>query len=97
MFDGRVVVCGGDDGTVGALSDTEIYDPIANTFSRGPLMSVSRQGHYSCLLPDGRVMVGGGVRAIAKWTTEIYDPRTNEFTLEPDQHDTNVTSSATLF
>ncbi len=97
MFDGRVIVCGGDDGTVGALSDSEIYDPIANTFSRGPLMSVRRQGHYSCLLPDGIVMVGGGLRALAKLTTEIYDPRTNEFTLGPGQHDTNVTSSATLF
>ena len=82
LRDGRVLVVGGQGGTV-TLRSTELYDPSRGTWSAGPPMHVPRYGPSATLLRDGRVMVAGGYcRALGGdlETAEIYDPSTNSWT-----------------
>ena len=64
--DGRVLVVGGsygsgDDGMVHASA--EIWDPLTERFEPTGSMADGRGGHTTTLLPDGRVLVVGGVDA----------------------------------
>ena len=63
--DGRVLAVGGvgplgDDDYV-VLSTTEIFDPVTNTWSPGPEMSQPRANHSTTLMPDGSVLIAGGI------------------------------------
>ena len=51
----------------------------SNSFSSSARMVVARFGHFSALLPDGRVLIGCGWLHESKQTTEIYDPWTSSF------------------
>jgi hypothetical protein len=64
LFDGRVLVSGGDNGAPGETTTSLLYDPAANAWSNtnGPL-SAARLNHAATLLPDGIVMVSGGAQA----------------------------------
>lgn len=63
---GQVVVVGGQTNTLefsdsNAVLAPEIFDPVTNKFTVLPPMKVARNYHsVAVLLPDGRVMVGGG-------------------------------------
>ncbi len=39
---------------------TEFYDPLKNTFSKGPDMNRLRAGHTATLLEDGNILITGG-------------------------------------
>jgi len=58
--DGRVLLVGGTDSSGYTLSGSEVYDPVAGTFTTGPYMSMARFGHTAVLLPNGHVLVAGG-------------------------------------
>ena len=85
LADGRVLVTGGS--TVSSTAakgyvnnaSAEIYDPVANTWTATPTMSVARSHHTATLLPDGKVLVVGGenVLYLVEPTAEIYDPVAN--------------------
>ena len=53
------------------LSTTEIFDPSTNSWSPGPDLSEPRSDHSATLLPDGRVLLAGGV-GIRPENGEIY-------------------------
>ena len=55
LTDGRVLINGGS-----SDSATTIYDPFANTWTRGPLMTIPRAYQGNTLLSDGRVFTIGG-------------------------------------
>jgi hypothetical protein len=62
LDDGRVLVIGGTPDDIELLTSTEIFDPDTGTFQPGPDLI---HGRYkmtggAALLPDGRVLVGGG-------------------------------------
>ena len=62
--DGRVLAAGGVhpvqiDSSVS--STTEIFDPFTNSWSPGPELSEPRTNHSATLLPDGRVLLIGGI------------------------------------
>lgn len=63
--DGRVLIAGGvntlDDDDYVPLSTTEIYDSTTNTWSPGPELSQTRAEHSAILMPDGRVLIAGGI------------------------------------
>jgi hypothetical protein len=64
--DGRVLVAGGSDcrsncTTRNALRSVEIYDPSSDTWTLGAPMRSSRWGHIAAALPDGRILVAGGI------------------------------------
>lgn len=77
LNDGRVFVCGGSTSISGAdavaqllsvitsaTATTEIYDPVANTWTTKASMSGgARTGHVATLLNDGRVLIAGGVQS----------------------------------
>jgi hypothetical protein len=87
--DGRVLVAGGctNIDCRGVLADVEIYDPEGGAWTTVAPMGSRRAGHFGALLPDGRVLVGGGCPdqrcATILASTEIYDPRADRWTAGP--------------
>lgn len=85
--DGRVLVTGGLVARNVATASAEIYDPRTRSFTAAAPMQQRRCKHAAVALRDGRVMVIAGSpdcneqRRIAQ--TEIYDPRTGQFTPGP--------------
>jgi hypothetical protein len=75
--DGKYLVING-----GATATTNIYDPVANTFSTGPTLSsgVAYTGGFSIQRPDGKFLVVNGNHVA---NTNIYDPIANTFTAGP--------------
>jgi len=59
---GRIYLFGGSTSTSSttATSTVEIYDPVANTWSAGPVMSPSRAYAGGALGTDGRIYLAGG-------------------------------------
>ena len=79
--DGRVFVVGGlVDNTVDGpkkdtLNSTEIYDPESDSWSLGAVMAQGRGLHTATTLPDGKVLVTGGVNTARQPinSAELYD------------------------
>ncbi|RKH06666.1 Kelch repeat-containing protein [Corallococcus carmarthensis] len=80
--DGRVLIAGGSAQKLSFfLATTELYDPVTNTWTPGPLMNVRRLYHSATLLRDGRVLVAGGEGfEFYSARAELYDPATNTWT-----------------
>ncbi|MEP6990913.1 MAG: kelch repeat-containing protein [bacterium] len=87
---GKVLIVGGAlAGT--PLATAELYDPATNTFTATGSMTYGRFGHSASVLPNGTVLVCGGMSTDSlvpggtgiTFTTEIYDPTTGAFTLQP--------------
>lgn len=78
---GKVLVAGGSTGGSPAAptASCELYDPPNGTWSATGAMLTARYGHAVALLPDGKVLVAGGVapgNSGALATAELYDPST---------------------
>ncbi len=79
--DGRVALIGGASTSDGAfveadraLAPVEIYDPATNLFVTPTLdgaVNLARVGHRAVALPDGRIVVSGGARALAVDSTLV--------------------------
>lgn len=83
LDDGRVLIAGGStaDGNLPLDRSTLIYNPTTNTWQTAAPMLVNRFMTESVKLPNGNVLVAGGVllhssEAISN-AVEIYDPGTN--------------------
>lgn len=81
--DGRILVAGGlrakgsgDDVENVPAASTFLYDPATGTSVSGPRLGAPRAGHTATLLPDGRVLITGGVDADSEGraSAEILDP-----------------------
>ena len=84
LANGTVLVAGGiqllPDGSGGVLDSAELYNPATGSFSLTGTMTFARQNHTATLLPDGRVLITGGVsNDVVLDTAELYDPTTGEF------------------
>jgi len=84
---GRVLIAGGFAGDHNFLASTELYDFTTNSFvaSAGTAaMNTGRQDAAAALLPNGKVLIAGGVAAGGNplASTELYDPATNSFALK---------------
>jgi len=83
---GKVLIAGGQVG-IGtgspALASTELYDPVTNSFAppgSTPAMNVARSGATAILLPNGKVLIAGGVEGTSVLaSTELYDPAAQSF------------------
>ncbi len=78
MSDGRRVAAGGGTGAILALigiKATEIYDPITDSYTPGPDMSVERAMYAKTKLKDGTWLLSGGVNGISdpQKLCEIFD------------------------
>ncbi len=93
LADGRVLVTGGtqpfsdiEKEQPRALASAEVYDPVAGRWTETPPMKHPRCDHTATLLPDGTVLVCGGIDYYWRWgwatrpgteDCEIYNPVTN--------------------
>jgi len=92
LDDGRVLVAGGDSeqGVPLTGGDALLYDPQTDTWTATGPMVKPRYFGQSARLPDGRVLVAGGLaledKPIPKISTsaEIYDPISNTWTAAAD-------------
>jgi deoxycytidylate deaminase len=104
LNDGRVLVAGGCNNLQSSevfcnnfLSSAEIYDPGTRTFTLVQSMATARRGHTATLLPDGRVLISGGVDgAGALASAEIYNPETGLFTATGDMTGVRTGHTAAL-
>src|SRR5438132_1552101 len=81
---GKVLVAGGGvTPSGGPVRTAELYDPVADTFtSIASTLSVERQFHTATLLPNGKVLLAGGLTtagSVVTATADLYDPATNTF------------------
>ncbi|MEK2687856.1 Kelch repeat-containing protein [Bdellovibrio sp. GT3] len=85
---GNVLLTGGWASTGSMTATTEIYNVSANTWSAGPSLSGNRRAHGAIGLPSGKILVTSGVSnltvpSIAAKASEIYDPATNSWSVDP--------------
>lgn len=98
LRDGRVLVTGGTgraapagqgSQTVRPVASAEVFDPSTQRWTAAGQMTVPRFEHTASLLPDGRVLIAGGLgvrrgKAVPVASTELYDPGTRTFSLAED-------------
>ena len=83
---GKVLLTGGIQGAppnTTVLAESELYDPGAGTFSQTlSSLATAREWHTASLLPDGKVLVTGGLNSAgnAIAAVELFDPSSQGFT-----------------
>jgi Galactose oxidase, central domain/Kelch motif len=85
------------------LSSTQI-SPSASisssprSISRGPQMLEPRSGHTATLLPDGKVLIAGGMRRNQDFfrSAELFNPKTGKFEATGEMHRARVGHAAVL-
>jgi hypothetical protein len=86
LLNGKVLVIGGYDPLNNVVVlETELYDPVTNTFA---VLTPSLPGGSTTLLPNGKELVGGG--------TKLYDPATNTLASTPLTGTAYSAATATL-
>ncbi len=81
-MNGEVLIAGSEDHTTGVIGpNAELYDPVANSFSATGSLVTGRYAAASSLLPDGTVLVTGGLDVNYTYLTsaEVYNPTTGTF------------------
>jgi Galactose oxidase, central domain len=109
LRDGRVLVVSGDGGPGsssccapnihGDLPSAELYDPASGTWTATSDTIRPRSGHTATLLPDGKVLVAGGVgvRGIGPdASAELYDPASGTWTRTSNMIEVHGGGTATL-
>jgi len=103
LTDGRVLVAGGAQDGVRGGPVAELYDPISGTWTAAGNMitPTPRSGHTATLLPDGKVLVVGGVHSIEHSiepvaSAELYDPESGTWSATQGLVEPRSGHSATL-
>jgi Galactose oxidase, central domain len=80
LGDGKVLIAGGDEGTV-SLATAELFDPMMGNFTPTGSLTTARQKSTATSLGDGKVLVTGGLgdNGQALTTAELFDPATGTF------------------
>ena len=94
---GEVLVVGGDGFHI--ASHAEIYDPVTEEWALTGFMARGVfAGHTATVLQTGKVLVAGGLFAIAACTpgAELYDPATDTWAAEGELTETRCGHTATL-
>src|ERR1700722_4739993 len=84
LNNGKVLLVGGfNPANRQYLTSTEIYDPIAGTWSLTGSMTIGRANHTAITLADGKVLVVGGTCSSgnAYGSSELYDPVTGSWSV----------------
>jgi N-acetylneuraminic acid mutarotase len=89
LLNGEVLVSGGSVGfgPVNPVTTSELYDPRSGTWHQAGNMMSARYRHAATHLPNGEVLVSGGVTDGAGDVTvsaELYDPASNTWSSAGD-------------
>jgi len=98
--DGRVLMAGGrevdcQDPSSSYLNTAEVFDPGTSTFSGLPNISEVRSGHTATLLPNGQVLLAGGVNGNPS-SAELFDPVNSNFAITGSMEKERSGHAATL-
>jgi hypothetical protein len=92
LQNGMVLIAGGasSNSDVGVRQDAVLYNPTTNSFSTPISMIAPREFATATLLPNGQVLIAGGVATTAvnppppaTPTTELFNPASNTFVPGP--------------
>ncbi len=108
LTNGKVLAIGGsfDDGVRGSigsndvtvLDSTELYDPSSGNWAMSGTMHFPRTEHAASILPNGKVLVTGGVAQGEPviQTAELYDPSTGSWTNIDNMPDCRSSHTSTV-
>jgi hypothetical protein len=92
-----VLVAGGFNGFQDFLGSSELYDPASGTWRGTGPMVIPRISATTTLLPNGRVLVAGGVgKGPFLAAAEIYNPLTGNWTATGSMRDVRWLAAASL-
>lgn len=101
--DGKVLLAGGlgvqaAGQAANVLRSAEIYDPATGLFTSTGSLPAGRSLHTATLLPDGRVLMGGGISGtgLALDTADAYSPAAGQFTPLATMNYAHASHTATL-
>jgi hypothetical protein len=88
LANGKVLVAGGAYTLTSMTPDlrtAELYDPTTSEWYPTGSLHEAREGHSAALLPDGKVLVAGGLKnngvSVMLTSAELYDPTTGTWNL----------------
>lgn len=103
LSNGTVIVTGGEQcylppyGGTCYLSTAETYDPISATWTATATMRTTRSSHTATLLPNGKVLVSGGINDNgALRTNEIFDSTNGSFASTGNRNYSSGSPTTTL-
>ena len=100
LQNGMVLIVGGFDTPDGGIisARAELYDPASGTWTSTGSLDTARYAHTATLLPNGMVLVAGGVGNTNPWlaSAELYDPASGIWTGTGNLNIARVFHTATL-
>jgi N-acetylneuraminic acid mutarotase len=99
--DGNVLVAGGLDNNSASgkppLASAELYHPVSGSWTATGTMATPRSDFTATLLPDGKVLVAGGLHSGAlAAAAELYDPGNGSWTATGNMPTPRADHTATL-